>query len=259
MRTLIVVPTYDEAESIRSIIARIRASVPLAQVLIVDDASPDGTGSIADELAAADDAVRVLHREGRSGLGTAYLEGFAIAAAEAFDAVVEIDADGSHDPAELPAMLDLLERKGTDLVIGSRWVPGGSVVHWPWLRRAISRSGNRYARWMLRSRIRDLTAGFRAYRVSALNGLDRAGVSSQGYCFQVELAWRIELAGGGVVEHPIVFVERAEGRSKMHSGIVAEALVRVTGWGIAARFGRTPRRVSTAPATEEPVAEEPGL
>lgn len=243
MRTLVVVPTYDEAESIRSIISRLRAAVPEAHVLIVDDASPDGTGVIADELAAADHAIRVLHREGRSGLGSAYLEGFAVAASEGFEAVVEIDADGSHDPAELPAMLALLAREGVDLVIGSRWVPGGSVVHWPWLRRAISRSGNRYARWMLRSRIRDLTAGFRAYRVTALNGLDRAGVSSQGYCFQVELAWRIEVAGGKVVEHPITFVERAEGRSKMHSGIVAEALVRVTGWGIAARFGHTPQRI----------------
>lgn len=238
MRTLIVVPTYDEAESIRSIIARLRAAVPEAQLLIVDDASPDGTGEIADELAASDPAVRVLHRAGKNGLGTAYLEGFAVAMREHFEAVVEIDADGSHDPAELPTMLSLLNDDGVDLVIGSRWVPGGSVVHWPWLRRAISRSGNRYARWMLRSRIRDLTAGFRAFRVSALTGLDREVVSSQGYCFQVELAWRIERAGGGVIEHPIVFVERAEGRSKMHAGIVAEALVRVTGWGMAARWGR---------------------
>jgi len=254
MRTLVVVPTYDEAESIRSIIARVRAAVPEAHVLIVDDASPDGTGDIADELAADDSAIRVLHRPGREGLGTAYLAGFAVAAQEQFDAVVEIDADGSHDPAELPAMLALLDNDGVDLVIGSRWVPGGSVVHWPWLRRAISRAGNRYARWMLRSRIRDLTAGFRAFRVSALDDLDRAAVSSQGYCFQVELAWRVERAGGGVVEHPIIFVERAEGRSKMHSGIVAEALVRVTGWGIASWFGRVPHHERAGTPGREPRA-----
>lgn len=240
MRTLVIVPTYDEAESIRPIVDRIRRAVPEADVLIVDDASPDGTGAIADELAALDDRVTVLHRAGKSGLGAAYLQGFARALAGGYDAVVEIDADGSHDPAELPAMLALLEARSADLVIGSRWVPGGRVVNWPWARRAISRSGNRYARWMLRSRIHDLTAGFRAYRTSALRGLDRAVVSSQGYCFQVELAWRVEAAGGVVVEHPIAFVERENGRSKMGPGIVAEALVRVTGWGVSARFGRGP-------------------
>ena len=240
MRTLVVVPTYDEAQSIRPIIDRIRRAVPEADVLIVDDASPDGTGAIADELAAHDDRVAVLHRPGKAGLGAAYLQGFARAFEGGYEAVVEIDADGSHDPAELPAMLSLLEAGPADLVIGSRWVPGGRVVNWPWVRRAISRSGNRYARWMLRSRIHDLTAGFRAYRTSALRGLDRAVVSSQGYCFQVELAWRVEAAGGVVVEHPIAFVERENGRSKMGPDIVAEALARVTGWGVSARFGRGP-------------------
>ena len=240
MRTLVVVPTYDEAQSIRPIIDRIRRAVPEADVLIVDDASPDGTGAIADELAAHDDRVAVLHRPGKAGLGAAYLQGFARAFEGGYEAVVEIDADGSHDPAELPAMLALLETGPADLVIGSRWIPGGRVVNWPWARRAISRSGNRYARWMLRSRIHDLTAGFRAYRTRALSGLDRAVVSSQGYCFQVELAWRVEAAGGVIVEHPIAFVERENGRSKMGPGIVAEALVRVTGWGVSARFGRGP-------------------
>lgn len=240
MRTLVIVPTYNEAESIRLIIDRIRRAVPEADVLIVDDGSPDGTGDIADELAAADEGVEVLHRAEKAGLGAAYLHGFARAFEGGYDAVVEIDADGSHDPAELPAMLALLGTGPADLVIGSRWVDGGSVVNWPWARRAISRSGNRYARWMLRSRIRDLTAGFRAYRASALHGLDRAVVSSQGYCFQVELAWRIEAAGGAVLEHPIAFVERENGRSKMGAGIVAEALVRVTGWGVSTRFGRGP-------------------
>ncbi|WP_439563824.1 polyprenol monophosphomannose synthase [Microcella sp.] len=240
MRTLVIVPTYNEAESIRSIIDRIRRAVPEADILIVDDGSPDGTGGIADELAARDAHIDVLHRPEKAGLGAAYLHGFARAFEGGYEAVVEIDADGSHDPAELPAMLGLLESGPGDLVIGSRWVDGGRVVNWPWPRRAISRSGNRYARWMLRSSIHDLTAGFRAYRTSALRGLDRAVVSSQGYCFQVELAWRVESAGGAVLEHPIAFVERENGSSKMGPGIVAEALVRVTGWGLSARFGRGP-------------------
>lgn len=235
---LVVVPTYNEADSLRSIIARIRVAVPDADVLIVDDASPDGTGRIADELAEADTRIEVLHRAGKDGLGSAYLAGFAIAAERGYARVVEIDADGSHDPAELPAMLSLAHTEGADLVIGSRWVPGGSVVNWPWFRRAISRAGNSYARRMLGSRIRDITAGFRVYCVAALSGIDRAHVSSQGYCFQVELAWRIEQANGVVREHPIAFVERANGRSKMHAGIVAEALGRVTAWGIASRGGR---------------------
>ncbi|WP_169078444.1 polyprenol monophosphomannose synthase [Microcella alkalica] len=237
---LIVLPTYNEAESIRSIVARIRVAVPEAAVLVVDDASPDGTGAIADELAAADPGVSVLHRPGKAGLGAAYLAGFAIALERGYRFVVEIDADGSHDPAELPAMLGLAEREGADLVIGSRWVPGGAVVNWPWLRRAISRSGNAYARWMLRSRVQDLTAGFRVYRAAVLAGLDGSVVSSHGYCFQVELAWRLERAGGRILEHPIAFVERATGRSKMHAGIVAEALWRVTAWGTSARLGREP-------------------
>lgn len=240
MRTLVVVPTYNEAESIRPIIARIRAAVADADVLIVDDNSPDGTGTIADELAQSDRHVDVLHRSAKSGLGAAYLQGFARAIEGGYDAVVEIDADGSHDPAELPAMLALLSDGPADLVIGSRWVPGGTVVNWPWMRRAISRSGNRYARLMLRSRIRDLTAGFRVFRTSALRGLDRAVVSSQGYCFQVELAWRVEASGGVVREHPIAFVERATGESKMGAGIVLEALVRVTGWGVSSWLGRGP-------------------
>lgn len=246
MRTLVVMPTYNEAESIRPIIARIRAAVPDAHVLIVDDNSPDGTGLIGDELAAADGHIEVLHRPAKAGLGAAYLQGFALAIEQGYDVVVEIDADGSHDPAELPAMLAIVRDEGADLVIGSRWVAGGSVINWPWARRAISRAGNRYARVMLRSSIRDLTAGFRAYRTSAVRGLDRAVVSSQGYCFQVELAWRIEAAGGVVREHPIAFVERANGESKMGAGIVAEALVRVTGWGVASWFGRAPAPVSRA-------------
>jgi dolichol-phosphate mannosyltransferase len=234
---LVVVPTYNEAETLRSIVARIRVAVPDADILIVDDASPDGTGAIADEL-ASDPRVEVMHRPRKDGLGSAYLAGFALATERGYARVVEIDADGSHDPAELPAMLALAHEESADLVIGSRWVPGGSVVNWPWARRAISRAGNAYARRILGSRIRDITAGYRVYRLRALAGIDRDHVSSQGYCFQVELAWRIEQGGGVVREHPIAFVERASGRSKMHAGIVAEALARVSVWGIASRGGR---------------------
>ncbi len=248
MRTLVVLPTYNEAESIRAMVERVRRSVPDADLLIVDDGSPDGTGAIADDLAAIDERVSVRHRAAKSGLGSAYLLGFGIAVEQGYDAVVEIDADGSHDPAELPAMLAMLDKRGADLVIGSRWVDGGSVVDWPWARRAISQSGNRYAKWMLRSSIHDLTAGFRAYRTAALRGLDRAVVSSQGYCFQVELAWRVERAGGVVIEHPITFVERTTGRSKMGPAIVAEALVRVTGWGVASWFGRGPAHAAAREA-----------
>ena len=228
---LVVLPTYNERESLPGVIARIRAAVPEAHILVVDDNSPDGTGDLADAL--ADDHVAVLHRAAKQGLGRAYLAGFERAFSGRYTYVAEIDADGSHDPAELPAMLALAVG-GADLVIGSRWIAGGSVRNWPWLRRAISRAGNGYSRVMLRSRIHDITAGFRVFRVSALQSAHLDGVSSQGYCFQVEMAWRLESAGATVIEHPITFVERQQGRSKMHLGIVTEALLRVTGWGLAA-------------------------
>jgi len=232
--TLIVVPTYNEIESLEAILGRLRQSVPQADVLIVDDSSPDGTGQLADRIAAADPAITVLHRVEKDGLGRAYLAGFAMALAAGYSYVVEIDADGSHDPAELPAMLQLAEG-GADLVLGSRWIPGGSVVNWPWLRQVISRSGNTYARTVLRSKIHDITSGFRVYRASALESLHLSDVSSQGYCFQVELAWLLEKTGHNIKEHPIAFVERATGRSKMHGGIVLEALLRVTWWGVTAK------------------------
>ncbi|MEP6480294.1 MAG: polyprenol monophosphomannose synthase [Rhodoglobus sp.] len=231
---LVVLPTYNEIESLERMLGRLRQAVPSADVLIVDDSSPDGTGELADRLAAADPGVSVLHRPAKDGLGRAYLAGFARAIEGNYDYVVEIDADGSHDPDELPTMLAVAE-DGADLVIGSRWVAGGEVRNWPWLRQAISRGGNWYARTALRSRIRDITAGFRVYRVSALRDLNLGGVSSQGYCFQVELAWLLEKSGHAVQEHPITFVERATGRSKMHPGIVLEALARVTVWGISRR------------------------
>ena len=235
--TLIIVPTYNEIDGLEKIVARIRAAVPEADLLIVDDSSPDGTGPLADRLAATDDGMRVLHRAGKNGLGQAYLAGFDIALAEGYEFIVEMDADGSHDPASLPSMLALAAH-GADLVIGSRWVEGGSVVNWPRLRKAISRAGNWYSGVMLRSNIRDITAGFRVFRASALKDLDLRAISSQGYCFQVEMAWRLERTGHRIAEHPITFVERETGRSKMHTGIVLEALLRVTAWGIAATLSR---------------------
>ncbi len=231
---LVIVPTYNEIESLAAILGRIRQSLPGADVLVVDDASPDGTGELADTLAAQDPGLSVLHRTAKQGLGVAYRAGFEHALAAGYDYVVEMDADGSHDPAELPRMLELA-RGGADLVIGSRWAPGGRVLNWPWIRQAISRTGNAYSRKVLGSRIRDLTSGFRVFTADALRSVELSAVSSQGYCFQVELAWRLERNQKTVVEYPIVFVERAAGRSKMHLGIVAEALIRVTLWGVTRR------------------------
>jgi dolichol-phosphate mannosyltransferase len=243
--TLVIVPTYNEIDNLGPIVDRVLESAPAATVLVVDDSSPDGTGELADRLALADSRVTVLHRQGKDGLGRAYLAGFAVALAGGYSYVVEIDADGSHDPKEIPAML-ALARDGADLVIGSRRVAGGTVRNWPWMRQAISRAGNWYARTMLRSRIGDITAGYRVFRTAALLDLDLANISSQGYCFQVELAWRLERSGHRVVEHPITFVERATGHSKMHMGIVVEALLRVTAWGLFP--GRkTPTRAGTVP------------
>jgi len=232
--TLVIVPTYNEAESLTALIGRLRQHLPTADVLIVDDSSPDGTGRLADELAAADSGITVLHRSKKEGLGRAYLAGFRHGLDAGYAQLVEIDADGSHDPAELIPMLELV-RGGADLVLGSRWVTGGSVVNWPWPRRAISRAGNAYARTMLGSSIRDLTSGFRVYRSTALEGVEFDTVASQGYCFQIELAWTLEKTGHTVVEHPITFIERAAGRSKMHLGIVLEALLRVSLWGVTRR------------------------
>ena len=234
---LVIVPTYNEVESLPALLGRLRQSLPEADVLVVDDASPDGTGQLADSLAANDLGISVLHRTAKQGLGVAYRAGFAHALDVGYGYIVEMDADGSHDPAELPRMLEIA-RAGAGLVIGSRWVPGGQVLNWPWLRQAISRTGNGYARRALRSRVRDLTSGFRVFTAEALRSLDLSTVSSQGYCFQVELAWRLERTGHTVTEHPIVFVERAAGRSKMHLGIVVEALFRVTIWGLSSRLPR---------------------
>ena len=233
-RTLVVVPTYDEVENLGGTLARLRAAVPAADVLVVDDASPDGTGRLADELAATDPAVHVLHRAGKEGLGRAYLAGFAWGLERSYDVLVEMDADGSHRPEELATLLDALD--GADLVIGSRWVPGGRVLHWPRRRHWISRGGTTYARVMLGLPVRDATAGFRAFRAETVRQVVARDVASQGYCFQIDMTLRVHDAGLRIVEVPVTFVERTAGRSKMSAAIVREALWRVTIWGLARRL-----------------------
>lgn len=230
---LVVVPTFNEAENLPAITARLRAAVPAAHLLVVDDASPDGTGAIADDLAAADAAVHVLHRTGKNGLGAAYVAGFGWASERGYDVVVEMDADGSHAPEQLPDLLTALN--DADLVIGARWVPGGQVHNWSKLRLMLSRAGNTYVRWMLRMPLRDATAGFRAYRRAVLDAIPLENIDSHGYCFQVDLAWQAFSRGFRVIEVPITFTERIHGTSKMSRSIVAEALLRVTGWGIEER------------------------
>ncbi len=212
--------------------------MPDADALVVDDGSPDGTGRLAEKLAADDERVHVLQRPGKGGLGPAYVAGFRWGRERGYDVVVEMDADGSHAPEQLPRLLTALE--DADLVIGSRWVPGGSVVDWPRTREILSRGGNAYTRAVLRMPLRDATGGFRAYRRCVLDELPLSEVASEGYCFQVDLAWRTWQAGYRVVEVPITFVERERGRSKMSRAIVLEALWRVTWWGL--RRGRTARR-----------------
>jgi dolichol-phosphate mannosyltransferase len=232
-RVLVIIPTYNEAENIRLIVDRLRGSVPVADVLIADDNSPDGTGAIADEMAATDKQIQVLHRPGKHGLGTAYLAGFGWAAERAYDAVVEMDADGSHRPEELPLLLDALAE--ADLVIGSRWVKGGEVVNWPLHRLVLSRGANLYTRLALGMPVKDATGGYRAYRMTGLQKLDVDSVASQGYSFQVDLAWRAHRNGLRVVEVPIVFAERERGASKMSSSVIREAFWRVAVWGTQAR------------------------
>jgi dolichol-phosphate mannosyltransferase len=235
-REIVVIPSYNEAESIERTIAGLLEVVPAASVLVVDDGSPDGTGAIVDRLAAADPRVRALHRGTRDGLGHAYLAGFQRALEDGYEIVVEMDADGSHPAGALPAMLDALS--GNDLVIGSRWIAGGAVANWPRRREWLSRAANTYARLALRIPVRDSTAGYRAFRAATLRAVDLEGVVSRGYCFQIDMTRRVIEAGMRVAEVPITFVDRVAGRSKMSASIVLEAMLRVTGWGVARRFRR---------------------
>lgn len=240
---LVIIPTYNEAQNIKPIIGRVRQSVPEAHILVADDNSPDGTGKLADEIAAEDEQVHVLHRKGKEGLGAAYLAGFAWGKEHGYGVLVEMDADGSHKPEELPRLLTAL--KGADLVLGSRWVPGGRVVNWPKSREFISRGGSTYSRLLLGVPLRDVTGGYRAFRSETLDGLGLEEVASQGYCFQVDLARRATGAGFHVVEVPITFVERERGDSKMSRDILVEALWRVTAWGVSSRLQQISRRRHT--------------
>ncbi len=235
-RVLVCIPTFNEADNIAGVIARLRRSVPDADLVIADDASPDGTGEIVDRLAAEDDQIHVLHRTGKQGLGAAYLAAFDWGLERGYGVLCEHDADGSHQPEQLPRLRAALE--DADLVIGSRWVPGGGVTNWPMSRQLISRGGNLYARVVLGAPVRDITAGFRAFRRRTLLGIGLAEVASQGYCFQIDLAWRSLKAGFVVREVPIDFIEREHGVSKMSRQIVAEALLRTTVWGVRDRVRR---------------------
>ncbi len=237
---LVIIPTFNELESLPVIIGRVRASVPEAHILVADDNSPDGTGMLADELAVSDDHIKVMHRLGKEGLGAAYLAGFAWALEHGYDVVVEMDADGSHQPEQLPRLLDQL--RTADLVLGSRWVAGGGTVNWPKSRQFLSKGGSLYTRVMLGVPLRDVTGGYRAFRADTLRKLDLHEVASQGYCFQVDLAWRAVQRGLVVKEVPITFVERVAGSSKMSQKIVVEALWRVTVWGVDDKITRVRKR-----------------
>jgi dolichol-phosphate mannosyltransferase len=233
-RVTVVLPTYNERENLSDIAAAITTHG--YRLLVVDDSSPDGTGEIADEMARANPAISVLHREKKEGLGPAYRAGFDRALADGAETVIEMDADFSHDPADLPRLVEAVEQ-GADLAIGSRYVPGGSTPDWPWSRRFISKGGNLYARIMLGIPTRDATAGFRAFRAEALRVLSYENAEASGYGFQVEMAMRAHGAGMKVVEVPISFKDRTRGTSKMGTGIVLEAMGLVTVWGFKRLFG----------------------
>jgi dolichol-phosphate mannosyltransferase len=250
-RTLVCVPTYNEAASLPVLLERVRAVLPEVDVLVLDDDSPDGTGAIADGFAERDPRIHVLHRPGKAGLGAAYLAGFQWGFQHDFDRIVEMDADGSHRPEDLVRMLKAAD-DGADVVLGTRWMPGGSTVNWPLSRRLLSLGGNRYARTMLQVPFRDITGGFRLYRASALHGIRLDKVRSEGYCFQIELALRAWDRRLRIEEVPITFVERELGSSKMSRAIVLEAMARVTVWGIRRTLRRLGIRPRPRPATVHP-------
>ena len=244
MSVVVIIPTYNELETLPEAVKSVRAAVPEANILIVDDNSPDGTGAKADALASVDPFVHVMHRQDKSGLGDAYLAGFAWALEHGFDIIVEMDADGSHPADRLGALIGAVSAPTVPgahypgLAIGSRWIKGGSVLNWPARRLFLSRGANAYARIALRINVKDSTAGFRAFRAEVLRGIHLEEVSSHGYCFQIDLTLRVLDAGYTVVELPIVFKERETGESKMSKNIVVEAMKNVTVWGWQRRFGK---------------------
>ncbi len=249
-RILVVVPTYNERDNLAVIAGRLRAAVPEADLLVVDDASPDGTGEIADTLVAGDSQIHVLHRNAKAGLGPAYRAGFAWALSQGYDVACQMDADGSHAPEQLPLLLAALA--DADVVLGARWVDGGKVENWPASRKVLSVGGNAYVRLLLGLPMHDCTGGFRAYRRVVLEGVKLDEVASQGYCFQVDLALRAFRAGFHIVEVPITFVERVRGESKMSRSIVFESLWRVTAWGITS----LPTRWKSKPVNPQSVLAE---
>ena len=249
-RVVVVMPTYNEADNLAWIVDRLRRAQPDVDVLVVDDGSPDGTGRIADDLAAADPHVHVLHRTAKGGLGAAYLHGFEHALAAGYDVIGEMDADGSHQPEQLGRLLEALQH--ADLVIGSRWVPGGSVVNWPLSRELLSRGGNLYVRLLLGIGVRDATAGYRLFRRATLEKIDLSSVRSTGYVFQTDLVARTLAAGLVVREVPIEFVERLRGDSKMSGAVAAESLRRITAWGARERAQQARRAVARARGRRDP-------
>ncbi len=237
-RALVIIPTYNEMENLPLIVGRVHQALPEVHVLIVDDGSPDGTGNLADELALDDpDRVHVLHRTAKHGLGAAYLAGFAWGLGRQYSVLVEMDADGSHAPEQLHRLLDAVDG-GADLAIGSRYVDGGTVRNWPWRRLVLSKAANTYSRLLLGVDIRDITAGYRAYRREVLEKIELETVESKGYCFQIDLTWRAINNGFKVVEVPITFTERELGVSKMSGSNIREAMVKVAQWGIGGRLDR---------------------
>jgi dolichol-phosphate mannosyltransferase len=248
-RVVMVVPTYNEALNLEPLLARLRSVQPSVDVLVVDDSSPDGTGNIADAIAAEDEHVSVLHRSAKEGLGAAYLHGFRVALSRGYDAIGEMDADGSHQPEQLQRLLDALA--DADLVIGSRWVPGGSIVNWPPHRELLSRGGNFYTRTLLGIPVRDATAGYRLFRRTTLERIGLEQVQSAGYVFQADLAFRTLRAGLRVVEVPIEFVERERGDSKMSRQVATESLRRITVWGLGQRVRQVRRALGGRSGSSE--------
>jgi dolichol-phosphate mannosyltransferase len=241
MRTVVVAPTYQEAENVTRFLEAVRAAAPAVDVLIVDDNSPDGTGDLAEEAAARLGQIKVLHRAGKAGLGSAYRHGFQVALDESYDVIVSMDVDFSHDPTVIPSLVDRIEA-GADGVIGSRYIPGGGTVNWPLHRRILSRWGNRYTAFVLRLPIHDCTSGFRAYRADSLRAIEPGSTTAEGYAMLTEFARRLVRRGYKVVEYPITFVDREFGTSKMSGRIIAESMLLVTRWGLADLTGRVRRR-----------------
>ena len=245
MRTVVVVPTYQEADNIVRFLEEVRHALPEAHILVVDDNSPDGTGKLADETAAELGNIEVLHRTAKQGLGSAYRHGFSEALKGDFEIIVSMDCDFSHDPKALPALVARIER-GSDAVVGSRYIAGGGTVNWPVHRRLLSRWGNRYTSGDLRLHIHDCSSGFRAYRASALGAIDPTSPQAEGYAFLTELVWRLIRGGYTVVEEPITFIDREFGTSKMSGRIVAESMLLVTGWAASDALGKLRRRISSS-------------